>query len=275
MTVSVSASAASPASHARKHSRAGSARSASACRTRSSSRPDARGDAPLTRTTRTSGESGRALTPRHAWAVADVAEQELPLVVVCSGSFVEPKRGFLALAANTHESAAGLPAGADLPAGKGGLRLTGERRLRSSRGHCGRSLRRSGRRCAQAGGWPAAAAARLLLWRRAALARHAAARQDQIPFAAFRHRILVFLAKEPALHQHVDVGGEIPAPHLARVEVDPARDLLAAKHELRFFFALRLGSPDGHRHGHEEHHDPDADQQCRHRVSALVALTTL
>jgi hypothetical protein len=74
---------------------------------------------------------------------------------------------------------------------------------------------------------------------------------------------------------YVDVGGEITAPHLARVEVDRTCDLLAAKHQLRFLFALCLRSPNRHRDGHEDHHDADADEQCRHRVSALVALTTL
>jgi hypothetical protein len=99
--------------------------------------------------------------------------------------------------------------------------------------------------------------------------------RDEVPLSLFRHRVLVFLAKEPALDQDVEAGRVVSAARLAHVEIDRARDLLSTEDELRFLFALRLGSPDGHRDGHQHHHYADADQQCRHRIPALAALTTL
>jgi len=78
---------------------------------------------------------------------------------------------------------------------------------------------------------------------------------------------------DPALHEYIETGRIVAAAHLPHIEIDPARNLLAAEDQLGFLFTLCLGSPHGHRDGHHDHHDADADQQRRHRVSALTALT--
>jgi hypothetical protein len=186
MTVNVSASASS--AHAGpEHTGARSPWSAARARSVSWG-ADAGYHAPATRTTRSSREARCALATGRGWPVAHAAEEELPLVVMRARTLVQPKRGFLALAANPHESTTGLSAG------EWRLGLSGKwrRGWGLTRSHSAWRLRISGRRRAQSGGWSAAAAAaRLLLLRRAALSRHAGACQDQIPFAALRHRILV------------------------------------------------------------------------------------
>jgi hypothetical protein len=188
------------------------------------------------------------------WPVAHAAKQEQPLVVVSAASFVEAERRFLALAPDAHDSTAGCLAA--------------------------REWRRAGRRIA--GRWSAQACRRPagastaagLLRSRTSLARDSARGKDDVPLSLFGHRILVLLAKETTLHQNVEAGWIIAAAHLAHVKVDGACDLLTPEHEFGFLFALRLGAPNRHRDAHHDHHDADADQQRRHRVSALAALTT-
>jgi hypothetical protein len=110
---------------------------------------------------------------------------------------------------------------------------------------------------------------------RASLSGNAARSQDDVPFAVLRHRVLVFLPKKAPLNEDVEAGRVVAAAHLAHVQVDRACDLFASEDQFGFFFALRLRAPDRHRDGHHDHHDPNADQQRRHRVTALAALTTL
>jgi hypothetical protein len=108
-----------------------------------------------------------------------------------------------------------------------------------------------------------------------ALSRDTTRRENDIPFPILGHGILVFLSKKTALNQDVEAGRVVAAARLAHVKVDRAGDLLAAKDELGFLLALRLGTPDRHRDGHEHQHDTETDEQRSHRVSALTALTTL
>ena len=86
-------------------------------------------------------------------------------------------------------------------------------------------------------------------------------------------RVFVFLAQEPLLHEEVNRRREVPRSDLALIEIDSPCVLLASEDELGFLLALDLVTPHRHRHGHQDHHHPDADEQRRHGVSALVALT--
>lgn len=206
----------------------------------------------------------RVAADRHSWSclatgnagsIADAAEQEQPLVVMSAASLVEPERRFLALASDAHHSTAGPLA-------------AGEWR-RTRRGIAGRWSAEASRRSART-----AADTRGLL-RGASLPGNAAGSQDDVPLAVLGHRILVFLSKEPALHEHVETGRVVAAAHFPHVKVDGARNLLAAENQFGFLFPLGLSTPHRHRDGHDDHHDSYADQQRRHRVTALAALTTL
>jgi hypothetical protein len=97
--------------------------------------------------------------------------------------------------------------------------------------------------------------------------------RDDLELSILGHRVLVFLPEESLLNQDVDARREVTGAHLALVVVDRPRVLLAPENELGFLLALRLVTPDGHRHGHQQHHHADADQQRRHRISALAVLT--
>jgi hypothetical protein len=208
----------------------------------------------------TTWPSGYLRPTWDARPIADAAEQEQPLVVVRAASFIEPERRLLALASDAHDSAAG------------GTHLTaGERRRRRRR----TGSRVAGRRSAEAGRGPARTAKARLRLRRSALTGNTAGRKDDVPLAVLGHRIFVFLPKKPALNENVETGGVVAASHLSHIKVDRAGDLLAAEDEFGFFFALGLSTPDRHRDGHHDHHDANADQQRRHRVAALAALTTL
>jgi hypothetical protein len=103
---------------------------------------------------------------------------------------------------------------------------------------------------------------------------NSARRQDHIPLPVLCHGVLVFLSDESALDEYIEAGRVVAAAHLPHIKVDAAGNLLAAENQFGFLFPLCLGSPDRHRDGHHDHHDANADQQRRHRVSALVALTT-
>ena len=61
--------------------------------------------------------------------------------------------------------------------------------------------------------------------------------------------------------------------HFHFPEPDGPHVLLAAEHQFRFLFALRLMAPGRQRRGHEHGHHGEADQQRRHRVAALPVLT--
>jgi len=242
----------------RSHARAETARSASAVRSTaglapSSSRAHRHAGH---RAAAASGHAGCGLSSGGARSVADAAEQEQPFVVVSAASFVQAECRFLALASDAHDSTASA-----------GSRAAGEwrrRRRRISRRRRAEASRR-GPRTAASDPW------RLL--RRTSLSGNSARGQDHIPLPILRHGVLVFLSNEAALHEYIETGRIVAAAHLPHIEIDPARNLLAAEDQLGFLFTLCLGSPHGHRDGHHDHHDADADQQRRHRVSALTALT--
>lgn len=207
----------------------------------------------------TSAHAGCGLPSGGARPIADAAEQEQPLVVVSPAPFVEAERRFLAFAANAHNATTSNRSGAagEWRWGRRGRRIARRRRAEPSR---------RGARTPGSDPW------RLL--RGASLTGNSASGQDHVPLTILRHGILVFLSNEPALHEDIEAGGVVAAAHLPHIKVDPARDLLAAKHEFGFLFSLCLGSPHRHRDGHHHHHDADAHQQRRHRVPALVVLTT-
>jgi hypothetical protein len=77
------------------------------------------------------------------------------------------------------------------------------------------------------------------------------------------------------LNQNVETRRVARSPHFSHIEVDTPGDLFTAENEFRFLLALRLRFPDGHRDRHEHHHYGKTHEQRRHRVPALVGLTTL
>ena len=92
----------------------------------------------------------------------------------------------------------------------------------------------------------------------------------EVELAVLGHRILEFLPQETLLHENVDTRREVAGTHLARIEIDGARVLLAAEDQLRFLLAFRLRSPHRHRDRHEHHQDGNAHEQRRHRVPAFA-----
>jgi hypothetical protein len=181
---------------------------------------------------------------------------------------INPNRGFLALARDTHDAAARL-ALSDLTGAKPSTAEPS--RLLRRRGTATelRGLRKTRRRPASPSCAPLASALLgLLTW----TLRSAHADRNQLKIAV-RNRILVLLAKETLLHEDVDRRRKVSGPHFALIEIDGARVLLAPEDELRLFLPLHLMAPDRHCHRHQEHHDSDAHQQCSHRISALTALT--
>ena len=102
---------------------------------------------------------------------------------------------------------------------------------------------------------------------------HGSADRDDLELPVLGHRILIFLAQESLLDEDVDALGEVARAHLSLEVVDGPGVLLSAENELRFLLPLRLVPPDRHRHGHQQHHDGEADQQRRHGISPLTVLT--
>jgi len=102
-----------------------------------------------------------------------------------------------------------------------------------------------------------------------------AADTDDLELPVLRHRIFVFFAKIPAIHEHVDARRERIRDVLVleAVESDRARVLFTPKHQLGFSFATGLLTPDRHRHRHQNCHNCQCNQQGRHRVAPLAALT--
>jgi hypothetical protein len=183
-----------------------------------------------------------------AWTGNDV-ERERPLVVSRRAA-IRTERCLGALAPHAHDSAHDRPTAA-------GLRRPERRRRRETSSR--RTLLRRRR-------LPSSLALRRNP--RLILRRH---RNDD-ELSVLRHRILVFLAKEPAVDQRVDTGWERVRllGVLATEERDGARVLLAAEHQLGFLFAPRLLTPYRHGNRHQNGHDGQHDEQRGHGVTLLV-----
>ena len=89
--------------------------------------------------------------------------------------------------------------------------------------------------------------------------------RDRVEIAA-GDRVLVFLAQELLGHEEVD-GRREGAWHLSLHELDGARILHAAEHELRFLLALRHLLPDRHGDGHHHGHQADRDEENGHCIA--------
>ena len=83
-------------------------------------------------------------------------------------------------------------------------------------------------------------------------------------------RILVLLAQEPLIDEHVKVRRvrvrEFPLEHANRVDV-----LQTSEDQLFFFFALPGVFPDRHGDRHHHRHDAHGDEQGRHCIPSLTA----
>jgi hypothetical protein len=217
-----------------------------------------------------------AITSRCSRSITHVRKEKCPFVVV-SRAVINPNRGFLAFARDTHDAAtrlplAGLTAAKPSPGSTEPSAATAEPSGRLRRRATPASLRRLRKTSRQPAPKASAllASTRLLLL--AGCRRNTRAHRDKLKVAV-RDRILVLLAKETLLHEDVHGRREVSGPHFPLIEIDRARVLFAAEDELRLFLPLHLVAPDRHRHRHQEHHHSDAHQQCSHRISALTALT--
>jgi hypothetical protein len=205
-----------------------------------------------TRAARPAGPPARGtLATRATRTVADVREDEVPLVVMSAAALVNPDGRFLALAADAHDAGRalnGTERAADLRARLAELRTRLRRTRPTRRGAAGLRLRILARLDRGADG-------------------------NDVEFPVFRHGILVFLPKESLLDEDVDARREVARTHLPLVVVDRPCVLFASEDQLRFLFPLGLVTPDRHCDGHQQHHYADADQQGRHRIPALSVLT--
>lgn len=80
--------------------------------------------------------------------------------------------------------------------------------------------------------------------------------------------ILVFPAQVMPLHEQIDARGKRAGLHLE--EADGADVLLPAEDQFRLLLALRLVAPDGQRHGHQDRHHGQPNEQRGHRIAALT-----
>lgn len=189
------------------------------------------------------GPTGHRPRTRAAGPTRRLGVHELPLVVF-RAPFVDADRGFLALAGHTHQP---------------GSRTTALRRLQG-RLQAGRSLR-IGRLIALRA---LHAARRLPLtwpgWDTASVDRAEVLAGDGI---------LVFLAEEFLLDEHVDVRRERTV--LLVEQPDRPRVLLAAENQLGLLFPSHLVTPDGKRGRQQDRHDREHRQQRGHRVARIAA----
>jgi hypothetical protein len=190
------------------------------------------------------------LGTRHVAARAvHHVERERP-EIVSSLVLVDPDRRFGALAGDAHDAATNEATRLTLSALRRG------RALRSR--HAAASCRR---RCASAG-----------LRRSAARLPLRVADGNRAELAVRRHRILVLLPEIAALHEYVDTRRKVVSV-LRSIESNRAGVLLAAKDEFRFLFPAGEMAPGRQRHGHEDGHDGEGDEQRRHRITPSIYST--
>ena len=95
-----------------------------------------------------------------------------------------------------------------------------------------------------------------------------ALRQD--PERLSGHGVQVQAAEEAPVDEHFEVG-RVAAGEAPLIQVDGPHVLPAPEQQLRLLPALDDGAPRRHRHGHQDAHDPDRDQQPGHGVAGLGA----
>ena len=120
--------------------------------------------------------------------------------------------------------------------------------------------------------WSRGAAPSLRRLRPALLRSLRVADGNHAELAIRRHRVFVLLPEIAPLHQHVDARRKVVSV-LGSIEGDRASVLFTAKRQLRFLFASGKMAPGGQRHGHEDGHDGEADEQRRHRITPVVDAT--
>jgi hypothetical protein len=98
-------------------------------------------------------------------------------------------------------------------------------------------------------------------------------REQQLELAVLGHRVLVLLAQETLIDEHIDVGGTGARSVAAFPQADGTHVLLAAEDELGLLLPLRLVPPGGQHGAHQHGHDRQRHQQGRHGVAALIVLT--
>ncbi len=85
-----------------------------------------------------------------------------------------------------------------------------------------------------------------------------------------RNWILVFLAQVFLVDEQVHVRRQRPR-RLALEELDRARVLFSAEHQLGFLLAGRRLAPDRHRDGEHDRHHAEGNEQRDHGVAARAA----
>ena len=98
--------------------------------------------------------------------------------------------------------------------------------------------------------------------------------RNRAELAIRRHRIFVLLPEVASLHEDVEARREVVSV-LGSKEGDRTSVLFSPKRQLRFLFTTGKMAPGGQRHGHEDGHDGEADEQRRHRITPLVFPTLL
>ena len=193
------------------------------------------------------GSLSRILLRHVAARSVHHVERERP-EVVSSLVLVDPDRRLGALAGDAHDAAADETT------------LLTRLALRRRRAAAAARLRRCGaawlRRCGTA--WlPLSVADR-----------------NRAELAIRRHRIFVLLPEVASLHEDVEARREVVSV-LGSKEGDRTSVLFSPKRQLRFLFTTGKMAPGGQRHGHEDGHDGEADEQRRHRITPLVFPTLL
>ena len=172
--------------------------------------------------------------------------------IVPSLILVNPDRRFGALAGDAHDAATDKAA-----------------TLRSRRAA---GPLRSGRAAGPL--WSRCAAASLRRRAAATLRSLRVADGNHAELAVRRHRVFVLLPEIPPLHQHVEARRKVVSV-LGSIEGDRASVLFAPKRQLRFLLATGKMAPGGQRHGHEDGHDGEGDEQRRHRITPGIFPTVL
>ena len=201
------------------------------------------------------GSLSRILLRHVAARSVHHVERERP-EVVSSLVLVDPDRRLGALAGDAHDAAADETT------------LLTRLALRRRRAAAAARLRRCGaawlRRCGAA-------------WLRrcgTAWLPLSVADRNRAELAIRRHRIFVLLPEVASLHEDVEARREVVSV-LGSKEGDRTSVLFSPKRQLRFLFTTGKMAPGGQRHGHEDGHDGEADEQRRHRITPLVFPTLL
>jgi hypothetical protein len=92
--------------------------------------------------------------------------------------------------------------------------------------------------------------------------------EERLEIRLVRDRVLVELADEAALLEHLETGGI--AAVAAGIQFDGVRVLFAAEDQLGFAFALHRSAPHRVRGAEHDRHHAHPDEERGHRIAALA-----